>query len=94
MSVHVSSREWSEYYRQYAREFKLYDHIEFNTTVKVIRRNEKELKWMVYLEGEESPRVFDKVVFSSGSETVAKPPRIENLDEFEGEFLHGQAYKR
>lgn len=94
MPVHVSSKEWSEYYRQYARNFKLYDHIEFNTTVEVIRRDEGKSKWLIYIEGEENPRPFDKVVFSSGSETIAKPPRIEDLDKFEGQFLHGQAYKR
>ncbi|RXG42656.1 hypothetical protein VDGE_00736 [Verticillium dahliae] len=49
MSVHVSSKEWSEYYRQ--------------------------------------------VVFSSGSETVAMHPKIDDVHKFEGQFLHGQAYK-
>ncbi|KAM0284671.1 hypothetical protein ACHAQH_001825 [Verticillium albo-atrum] len=94
MSVHVSSKEWAEYYRQYAEHFKLHEHIVFNTTVEVIRRDEINSHWLVQIKGEVEPRVFDRVVFSSGSETIAMSPKIENLSKFEGHFLHGQAYKR
>lgn len=94
MSVHVSSKEWSEYYRQYAKHFKLYEHIVFDTTIEVIKRDEIKLKWMVHIKGEIEPQVFDRVVFSSGSETVAMHPKIDDVHKFEGQFLHGQAYKR
>lgn len=94
MSVHVSSAEWSAYYRQYAEHFKIYPHIKFNTTVKVIRRDHEKKQWKVFIEGEDQPQIFDKVVFSSGSETVSKQPRIDDLEKFQGEFIHGQAYKR
>ncbi|CRK39583.1 hypothetical protein BN1708_007998 [Verticillium longisporum] len=93
MSVHVSSKEWSEYYRQYAKHFKLYEHIVFDTTIEVIKRDEIKSKWMVHIKGEIEPQVFDRVVFSSGSETVAMHPKIDDVHKFEGQFLHGQAYK-
>ncbi|ROT43043.1 dimethylaniline monooxygenase [Sodiomyces alkalinus F11] len=92
-SLYVSSREWSEYYRQYARHFKLYVHIRFDMVVKVITRDHDNAKWLVYLEGQTDPEPFDKVVFASGSEAKAIRPVIEGLDVFEGQFLHGQAYK-
>ncbi|KAG7145093.1 Monooxygenase aurF like protein [Verticillium longisporum] len=93
MSVHVSSKEWSEYYRQYAKHFNLYEHIVFDTTIEVIKRDEIKSKWMVHIKGEIEPQVFDRVVFSSGSETVAMHPKIDDVHKFEGQFLHGQAYK-
>jgi dimethylaniline monooxygenase (N-oxide forming) len=94
MSVHVSSAEWSAYYRQYAEHFEMLPHIRFNTTVKVIRRDHDKNKWNVFIEGEDQPQVFDKVVFCSGSETMIKQPRIDDLDKFKGKIIHGQAYKR
>ncbi|KAH6685894.1 dimethylaniline monooxygenase [Plectosphaerella plurivora] len=65
----------------------------FNTTVKVIRRDHDKRKWNVFIEGDDQPQVFDKVVFCSGSETAAKQPRIDDLDKFKGHIIHGQAYK-
>ncbi|KAL2760241.1 hypothetical protein ACRALDRAFT_1078963 [Sodiomyces alcalophilus JCM 7366] len=65
----------------------------FNTIIKVITRDHDNAKWLIHLEGQTDPVPFDKVVFASGSETKSIMPVIEGHDEFEGQFLHGQAYK-
>ncbi|KAG7105848.1 Monooxygenase aurF like protein [Verticillium longisporum] len=62
-------------------------------TIVIIKRDEIKSKWMVHIKGEIEPQVFDRVVFSSGSETVAMHPKIDDVHKFEGQFLHGQAYK-
>ncbi len=92
--VHVTAPQWSAYYKLYARHFNLYDNITFSVTVSSVRRDKSSGKWMVQLDGEPEPRAFDKVVVASGSETVPMYPKIENIDEFQGSFIHGQAYKR
>ncbi|EEY15014.1 dimethylaniline monooxygenase [Verticillium alfalfae VaMs.102] len=59
----------------------------------VIKRDEINSKWMVHIKGETEPKVFDRVVFSSGSETIAMHPKIDDVHKFKGQFIHGQAYK-
>jgi len=63
------------------------------TIVSVTREKATE-KWLVQVKGEESPRSFDKVILATGTELVAVMPKIEGLSDFEGTFIHGQAYKR
>jgi dimethylaniline monooxygenase (N-oxide forming) len=46
------------------------------------------------MEGEETPRAFDRVIWATGTETIARPVVIEGAELFEGQILHGQAYKR
>ncbi|KAF4809996.1 Monooxygenase aurF [Colletotrichum siamense] len=91
--AHISAQEWSDYYKMYAKHFELYDNIVFNADVDVIRRDQEKGKWVVHIKGEATPRPFDKVVLASGSETTPVYPIIENLDQFEGKFMHSQAYK-
>ncbi|KAJ0313013.1 hypothetical protein Brms1b_007484 [Colletotrichum noveboracense] len=89
--AHISAQEWSDYYKMYAKNFELYDNIVFNADVDSISREKG--KWMVHVKGEATPRPFDRVVLASGSETTPVYPVIENLEQFEGKFMHSQAYK-
>jgi dimethylaniline monooxygenase (N-oxide forming) len=90
----LTAKKWGEYYKLYAKHFNLYDSIVFNVAVESVRRDQTKEKWMVQLAGEAAARAFDKVVIAVGSDTVARYPHIENLESFEGTFIHGQAYKR
>jgi dimethylaniline monooxygenase (N-oxide forming) len=92
--VHIMAGKWSEYYKAYAKHFNLYENIIFNVSVISIKRDKEQGKWLVQLEGEAEPRVFDKVVVASGTETAPKLPQIMGLDQFQGTFIHGQAFKR
>ncbi|KAL0930431.1 dimethylaniline monooxygenase 2 [Colletotrichum truncatum] len=90
---HVSATEWSDYYKMYAKHFDLYRNIIFNAVVELIERDTQKRRWLVHIAGEGAPRPFDKVVLASGSETKPHYPHIENLNLFEGQFMHSQAYK-
>lgn len=68
--------------------------IVFNASVGSLTRTEDGTKWALLVEGEASPRVFDKVIVATGSEVTASVPEIEGLDLFEGRFFHSQEYKR
>lgn len=91
--VHISAREWSEYYKMYAAHFGLYENIVFDTVVELVERDHQSENWLVHIAGEATPRPFDKVVLASGSETRPLYPDIQNLSRFEGQFMHSQAYK-
>lgn len=91
---HPSAEDLIKYYQAYARHFGILDKIIFNVTVKSVVRDEARCKWILTLEDQADPWIFDKVVFAAGSENVPKMPNLEGLDLFQGQFLHGQAYKR
>jgi len=73
-----------DYLRSYARHFKLYDHITFNTTVQKVEKNGE--KWLVTVSGNKRPRVYDGLVVSSGHHWDPRTP--EYPGNFTGETLH------
>jgi len=78
-----------EYLRSYAREFQLYDAIEFNSTVeKVVPRDDG---WAVQIKGESEPRTFAGVVIANGHHWDARRPQLPG--NFNGEQLHSSQYK-
>lgn len=92
--LHPNSADLAAYYQSYAKHFELLNRIVFNASVGSLTRTEDGTKWALLVEGEASPRVFDKVVVATGTEVTASVPEIEGLDRFEGRFLHSQEYKR
>ena len=89
-----------QYLKDYADHFHLNEHIELNSAVKSILRNDETGKWQVTIEsnGTISTRDFDKVVVSNGM--VRKPiaPVFDDKHEmqperFVGVILSGQDYK-
>jgi dimethylaniline monooxygenase (N-oxide forming) len=107
---HARGTVLGNYYQEYARHFDLDSHIHYRTNVTSITHQEDEtsaggIRWTVHYEdvvanddGEKNKvgrqQIFDKIVYAIGSETIARLPVIEGLDLFEGQFLHGQAFKR
>ncbi|KAM5358214.1 hypothetical protein ACJZ2D_015489 [Fusarium nematophilum] len=92
--LHPTAGDLVKYYQSYAAHFGLLDSIVFNASVSSITRTENGSQWALHLEGQETPRVVDKIVVASGSEVTPVLPVIEGLDLFEGQFLHSQAYKK
>ncbi|KAH6888404.1 flavin monooxygenase-like protein [Thelonectria olida] len=92
--LHPMSADLGAYYKSYAKHFGLLDKIVFNASVQSLSRTDDGTQWALSLKGEQSPRVFDKVILATGSEVNPIVPEIEGLDLFEGQFLHSQAYKR
>ncbi|KAH7127435.1 flavin monooxygenase-like protein [Dactylonectria macrodidyma] len=92
--LHPNAAKLAEYYQSYAEHFDFMKKIVFNASVRSLSRTEDDTKWALQLEGETSPRVFDKVVVATGSEVTRIVPNIDGLNLFEGRFLHSQEYKR
>lgn len=92
--LHPTAPYLASYYQSYAHHFGIYDKINFNTAVESVSRDETTSKWRLHIRGEKQPRIFDKVVFATGTENTPKYPVIDGLDEFKGTFIHSQAYKR
>jgi dimethylaniline monooxygenase (N-oxide forming) len=86
--------DFVQYFISYAHHFQIYDRIVFGVSVESVIRNTDDTKWLVALEGEDTPRSFDRVVLACGAELTPRLPEIEGLKIFEGELIHSQAYKR
>lgn len=85
-----------QYFQDYARQFNLDEHIRFNTSVKVVTKNEATGKWDVSITGPDGDQVlvFDKVVFAHGPHTVPNIPPMPGRELFQGSIIHGQQYRR
>ncbi|KAF7563593.1 hypothetical protein G7046_g550 [Stylonectria norvegica] len=91
---HPTAADMAVYYESYALHFGLLDKIIFNVTMDSVWRTDDDTKWAISIQGEDAPRLFDKVVSAAGSEVVRNDPVIAGLEIFDGRYLHGQAYKR
>jgi hypothetical protein len=84
MPQFLNKHQAIDYLRSYARHFKLYDHISFNTTVQEVEKHGD--KWLVTVSGNKRPRVYDGVVVSTGHHWDPRIP--EYPGNFTGETLH------
>lgn len=85
----------------YARHFDLLRDILLNTTVRNVRRDDSDTKWLLDIETAGTDRgetksetvLYDKVVFCHGYQTKAKIPHFEGEEAFTGTILHSQSYR-
>ncbi|KAH8903633.1 FAD/NAD(P)-binding domain-containing protein [Coniochaeta sp. PMI_546] len=85
----------------YASHFDLFKDIVLNTTIRNVRRDSTDTKWLLDIEttavdkGEIRADTvsFDKVTFCHGYQTKAKIPRWEGQELFAGTIMHSQAYR-
>lgn len=59
-----------------------------------MRRADDEKSWEVWVEGQDEPLHFDKIVIANGPQAVPVVPELIGADIFTGETLHSRAYKR
>lgn len=54
------------------------------------------MRWAIRLKDREGERieVFDRVVVTTGPHTKAWAPDIPGQEDFQGEMIHSQAYKK
>ncbi|KAK4158781.1 flavin monooxygenase-like protein [Cladorrhinum sp. PSN259] len=87
----------AQFLQAYASKFQLHQHIQFNTTVRVVLRDDADAGWNIHIvkEGEEEEEVlhFDKVVLATGSDTLPVWPQMPGRNEFQGTVIHGQSYR-
>lgn len=83
--------EMRRYFRDYARQFGLYQHYQFNTRVVQLQRLEQGWQLISERDGERREWRFDGVLIANG--TLHTPNTVALPGEFSGELLHSSAYK-
>jgi cation diffusion facilitator CzcD-associated flavoprotein CzcO len=83
--------EMRRYFRDYARQFRLYDHYQFDTRVVQLQRLEQGWKLISEHNGEQREWRFDGVLIANGTLHTPNLPRLPG--DFAGELLHASAYK-
>lgn len=93
VSDYPSHDELRRYFQAYARKFELYQHIEFETSVKHCERID-EATWQITVEKEGMERIetFTDLIVSNGHHSQPRWPQFKG--EFTGEYLHSHQFKR
>ena len=93
VSDYPSHEELRNYFQSYAKHFKLYQHIEFNTLVKSCVRQDNGL-WEVTTLKDKNKKVetFTDLVVCNGHHWEPKYPNYPG--KFSGSFLHSHHYKK
>ncbi|TGK18632.1 NAD(P)/FAD-dependent oxidoreductase [Leptospira fluminis] len=85
-----SNRQILAYHRAFAKEYDLYKHIRFNTSVRSVEKNGSQ--WSVALDNGETA-LYDGVICASGITWSPNVPKFPGQDTFKGEILHSVKYK-
>jgi len=83
--------EMRRYFRDYARQFRLYDHYQFDTRVVHLQRQNRGWKLISERNGEQREWHFEGVLIANGTLHTPNLPRLPG--DFSGELLHSSAYK-
>lgn len=83
--------EMRRYFRDYARQFRLYDHYQFDTRVVQLQRLDQGWKLISERNGEQREWRFDGVLIANGTLHTPNLPQLPG--DFAGELLHASAYK-
>lgn len=83
--------EMRRYFRDYARQFRLYEHYQFDTRVLQVQREQHGWKLISERNGEQREWRFDGVLIANGTLHTPNLPRLPG--DFSGELLHSSAYK-
>lgn len=83
--------EMRQYFHDYARQFQLYDHYQFDTRVIQVQRQQGGWKLISERNGEQREWHFDGVLIANGTLHTPNLPRLPG--DFSGELLHSSAYK-
>jgi len=93
---YLAGSQVAELLQAYATKFQLHQYIQFNTTIRVILRDDADAGWNVHVAKENDKDEvlhFDKVVLGTGSDTLPVWPQMPGRDKFMGTVMHGQNYK-
>lgn len=83
--------EMRQYFRDYARQFQLYDHYQLDTRVVQVQRQQRGWKLISERNGEQREWHFDGLLIANGTLHTPNLPRLPG--DFSGELLHSSAYK-
>ncbi|KAH7028754.1 flavin-binding monooxygenase-like-domain-containing protein [Microdochium trichocladiopsis] len=97
--THPSAKQVETYLDNYADTFDILKHFRFDTEVVAIRRDEHNTAWVVTTKstkgsnGATEVHHFDRVVVASGLLSVAKMPRFQGSERFQGDLMHSREFK-
>jgi len=91
VATYPHHREMRDYFRAYAREFELYDHYRFSTTV--TRVQPRSHGWTITAESEGTSSTHDVGVLVLAIGTFHTPNMPTWPGIFDGELLHGSTYR-
>ncbi|KAL9112572.1 MAG: hypothetical protein Q9227_003143 [Pyrenula ochraceoflavens] len=94
-SIFLDAAETLEYLESYAKHFKLHEHIQLETAVTSIQRDEVRECWNIHVKSPKGEDVlpFDKVVIATGQYSSPYTPQFPGTDLFKGKMIHSQAFK-
>lgn len=90
---HCTAGHVQKYLEDYVEHFNLTSRLRLSTIVTGVHRDDEHDRWIVDVEGS-GPEYFDKVIIASGINSRPHVPKLEGLEQFEGEVLHSRAFKR
>ncbi|UPK97593.1 hypothetical protein LCI18_008528 [Fusarium solani-melongenae] len=90
---HCTAGHVQKYLEDYVEHFSLTSRLRLSTIVNGVHRDDEQDRWIVNVEGS-GPEYFDKVIIASGINSRPHVPKLEGLEQFEGEVLHSRAFKR
>ncbi|KAH7012693.1 flavin-binding monooxygenase-like-domain-containing protein [Microdochium trichocladiopsis] len=98
--THPSAKQVENYLDSYADTFDVLKHFRFDTEVVAVQRDEHNGAWMVTTKstkegsnGATEVHRFDRVVVASGMLNVAKMPKFQGSEQFEGDLMHAREFK-
>ena len=83
--------EMRRYFHDYARQFRLYEHYQFDTRVLQVQRQQHGWKLISERNGEQREWHFKGVLIANGTLHTPNLPRLPG--DFSGELLHSNVYK-
>lgn len=90
-----SGAELQAYFENYAKDFKIFDLIRFNTKITKLEQNKNE-SWTLYFKDKtekESSQTYEFVVVASGIYFDPFIPNLPGKAKFKGEILHSSDYQ-
>ncbi|CZR42675.1 flavin depend monooxygenase that catalyses the oxidation of rubrofusarin to 9-hydroxyrubrofusarin [Fusarium proliferatum ET1] len=90
---HCPSAKVQEYIESYVDHFNFRDKLRLGVSVEKVRRDDAGNRWVVDIKGSE-PEYFDKVIMATGGNNRPHIPKVEGMEQFEGDVLHSRAFKR
>ncbi|MDJ0592507.1 MAG: NAD(P)-binding domain-containing protein [Pleurocapsa sp. MO_226.B13] len=89
----LKHEQYLEYLLDYARHFKLKEHIKFGITVDSLKRQGE--KWLLVAtkDGISQEYEFDAVAVCTGLNEEPNLPKFPNIEQFKGQLVHSSLYK-
>lgn len=85
--------EVQQYLEDYLKYFGLEKHIRLSTMITRVTRSHESHQWAVHILNRKE-EYFDKVIIATGTNLLPKIPTLEGLEQFHGQALHSQTFKK